>query len=142
MSNLHFVKMCGKVCRSVNRRQLKRQCRRYLYICRILQTLFTVYRNNFWYVYCLGVWGFFVFISWGGCSWGCGWCLFIFKITSFLTAPATELYFPEMERPFPDFHHQLFQPLEPSVDFDTSSSSSCSQYRISQHSREFSKVLQ
>ncbi|OWK61110.1 Centrosomal protein [Lonchura striata] len=56
------------------------------------------------------------------------------------TALATELCSPEMERPFPNFHHQLFQPLEPSVDFDTSSSSSCSQYRISQHSREFSKT--
>ncbi|NWT94078.1 CE295 protein, partial [Urocynchramus pylzowi] len=55
-------------------------------------------------------------------------------------AQSTELSFPEMERPFPHFHHQLFQPLEPSVDFDTSSSSSCSQYRISQHSREFSKT--
>ncbi|NXF15481.1 CE295 protein, partial [Rhodinocichla rosea] len=55
-------------------------------------------------------------------------------------APATELCFPEMERPFPNFHHQIFQPLEPSVDFDTSSSSSCSQYRISQQSREFSKT--
>ncbi|NXC94163.1 CE295 protein, partial [Certhia familiaris] len=54
---------------------------------------------------------------------------------------ATEMYFPEMERSLPNFHHQLFQPLEPSVDFDTSSSSSsCSQYRISQHSREFSKT--
>uniref|UniRef100_A0A8C3QEM5 ALMS motif domain-containing protein n=1 Tax=Cyanoderma ruficeps TaxID=181631 RepID=A0A8C3QEM5_9PASS len=58
------------------------------------------------------------------------------------TALATELYFPGVERPFPNFHHQFFQPLEPSVDFDTpsSSSSSCSQYRISQHSREFSKT--
>ncbi|XP_030125202.4 centrosomal protein of 295 kDa isoform X2 [Taeniopygia guttata] len=55
-------------------------------------------------------------------------------------ALATELCSPEMERPFPNFHHQLFQPLEPSVDFDTSSSSSCSQYRISQHSQEFSKA--
>ncbi|NWT17490.1 CE295 protein, partial [Vireo altiloquus] len=56
-------------------------------------------------------------------------------------APATEPYFPEMERPFPNFHHQLFQPLEPRVDFDASSSSSSSysQYRISQH-REFSKI--
>ncbi|NXB01958.1 CE295 protein, partial [Cnemophilus loriae] len=52
----------------------------------------------------------------------------------------TELCFPEMERPFPNFHHQLFQPLEPSVDFDTSSSSSCSQNRISLQSREFSKT--
>ncbi|NXD96258.1 CE295 protein, partial [Chaetorhynchus papuensis] len=57
-----------------------------------------------------------------------------------IQAPATELCFPEMEEPFPNFHHQLFQPLEPSVDFDaSSSSSSCSQYRISQH-REFSKT--
>ncbi|XP_066031788.1 centrosomal protein of 295 kDa isoform X2 [Chamaea fasciata] len=57
------------------------------------------------------------------------------------TALATDLCFPEMERPFPNFHHQLFQPLEPSVDdFDTSSSSSCSQYRISQNSREFCKT--
>ncbi|NWY13531.1 CE295 protein, partial [Aphelocoma coerulescens] len=58
-------------------------------------------------------------------------------------APSTERRFPEMERPFPNFHHQLFQPLEPSVDIDasssSSSSSSCSQYRISQH-REFSKT--
>ncbi|NWS83751.1 CE295 protein, partial [Toxostoma redivivum] len=54
---------------------------------------------------------------------------------------ATELYFPEMERPFRNFNHQLFHPLEPSVDFDiSSSSSSCSQYRTSQHSREFSKT--
>ncbi|XP_014108215.1 PREDICTED: centrosomal protein of 295 kDa [Pseudopodoces humilis] len=57
-------------------------------------------------------------------------------------ALATELCFPEMERHFPNFHHQLFQPLEPSVDFETSSSSSCSQYRISQHSREFSKTAE
>ncbi|NWY89587.1 CE295 protein, partial [Loxia curvirostra] len=61
-------------------------------------------------------------------------------------ALATELCFPEMEGPFPNFHHpmevhQIFQPLEASVDFDKSSSSSCcSQYRISQHSREFSKT--
>ncbi|NXL73208.1 CE295 protein, partial [Leptocoma aspasia] len=55
-------------------------------------------------------------------------------------ALATELRFPETERPFPNFHHQLFQPLEPCVDLDTSSSSSCSQYRISQHSREFTKT--
>ncbi|NXQ58440.1 CE295 protein, partial [Anthoscopus minutus] len=53
---------------------------------------------------------------------------------------ATEFCFPEMERPFPNFHHHFFQPLEPSVDFDTSSSSSCSQYKISQHNREFSKT--
>ncbi|NXE33503.1 CE295 protein, partial [Ptilorrhoa leucosticta] len=56
-----------------------------------------------------------------------------------IQALATEPDFPEMERPFPNFYHQLFQPLEPSVDFDASSSSSCSQYRISQH-REFSKT--
>ncbi|NXU37408.1 CE295 protein, partial [Drymodes brunneopygia] len=55
-------------------------------------------------------------------------------------ALATELCFPEVERPFPTFNHQLFQPLEPSVDLDTSSSSSCSQYRTSQHSRKFSKT--
>ncbi|NXL97970.1 CE295 protein, partial [Tyrannus savana] len=54
-------------------------------------------------------------------------------------ALAAELCFPERERPFPNFHHHLFQPLEPSVDFDTSSSS-CSQYEISQDSREFSKT--
>ncbi|NWI93739.1 CE295 protein, partial [Pitta sordida] len=53
-------------------------------------------------------------------------------------ALAAELYFPEMERPLPDFRDQLFQPLEPSVDFDTSSS--CSQFRISQDSKEFSKT--
>ncbi|CAM9127083.1 unnamed protein product, partial [Bubo scandiacus] len=51
-------------------------------------------------------------------------------------ALAAELDFPEMERHFPNFHHQLFQPLEPRLDSDTSSS--CSQYRISQD-REFSK---
>ncbi|NXI84980.1 CE295 protein, partial [Rhipidura dahli] len=59
-----------------------------------------------------------------------------------IQAPATELCFPDTERPFPNFHHHLFQPLEPSVDFDassSSSSSSCSQYRISQH-RKFSKT--
>ncbi|NXA75495.1 CE295 protein, partial [Thryothorus ludovicianus] len=55
-------------------------------------------------------------------------------------ALATELYFAEMERSLPNFHHHHFQPLEPSVDLDTSSSSSCSQYRISKHSREFSKI--
>ncbi|XP_054674059.1 centrosomal protein of 295 kDa isoform X3 [Grus americana] len=55
-------------------------------------------------------------------------------------ALAAELDFPEMERHFLNFHHQLFQPLEPSLDSDTSSS--CSQYRISQDSREFSKTSQ
>ncbi|NWR66627.1 CE295 protein, partial [Bucorvus abyssinicus] len=53
-------------------------------------------------------------------------------------ALAAELDFPEMERSFLNFHHQLFQPLEPSLDSD--SSSSCSQSRISQHGREFSKT--
>ncbi|NXM70926.1 CE295 protein, partial [Serilophus lunatus] len=53
-------------------------------------------------------------------------------------APAADLYFPEMKRPFPNFYHQLFQPLELSVDFDTSSS--CSQNGISEDSREFSKT--
>ncbi|NWQ95373.1 CE295 protein, partial [Burhinus bistriatus] len=52
-------------------------------------------------------------------------------------ALAAELDFPETERCFPKFHHQLFQPLEPTLDFDTSSS--CSQYRISED-REFSKT--
>ncbi|NXI20468.1 CE295 protein, partial [Irena cyanogastra] len=56
-------------------------------------------------------------------------------------ALGTELCFPEMERPFANFHHQLFQALVPSIDFDaSSSSSSCSQYRISQHSKEFNKT--
>ncbi|XP_027591398.2 centrosomal protein of 295 kDa isoform X3 [Pipra filicauda] len=53
-------------------------------------------------------------------------------------ALAAELCFPEREKPFPNFHHHLFQPLEPTVDFDTSSS--CSQYGISQDSREFSET--
>ncbi|NWR29119.1 CE295 protein, partial [Tachuris rubrigastra] len=53
-------------------------------------------------------------------------------------ALAAELCFPERERPFPNFHHHVFHPLEPSVDFDTSSS--CSQYEISQDSRELSKT--
>ncbi|NXV97182.1 CE295 protein, partial [Calonectris borealis] len=53
-------------------------------------------------------------------------------------ALAAEIDFPEIERHFPNFHHQLFQPLEPSLDFDTSSS--CAQYRISQDSREFGKT--
>ncbi|NWH76524.1 CE295 protein, partial [Piaya cayana] len=50
-------------------------------------------------------------------------------------ALAAEFDFPEMERPLLNFHHQTFQPLEPSLDLDTSSSS---QYRISQD-RELSK---
>ncbi|KAM6098544.1 centrosomal protein of 295 kDa isoform 2-T2 [Theristicus caerulescens] len=53
-------------------------------------------------------------------------------------ALAAELDLPETERHFPNFHHQFFQPMEPSLDFDTSSS--CSQYRIAQDSREFSKT--
>ncbi|NXY46611.1 CE295 protein, partial [Ceuthmochares aereus] len=52
-------------------------------------------------------------------------------------ALAAEFDFSEIERPFLNFHHQPFQPLEPSLDFDTSSSSS--QYRISQD-REFNKT--
>ncbi|NWQ79617.1 CE295 protein, partial [Columbina picui] len=54
-------------------------------------------------------------------------------------ALAAELDFPETQRHFPNFHHQLFQPLEPSLDLDSSSLSS-SQYRISQGSRELSKT--
>lgn len=65
----------------------------------------------------------------------------VFKITAFLTALAAELDFPETQRHFATFHHQLFQPLEPSLDLDSSSSSS-SQYRVSQDNRELSQVLQ
>ncbi|KAM6382970.1 centrosomal protein of 295 kDa isoform 3-T3 [Alca torda] len=53
-------------------------------------------------------------------------------------ALAAEPDFPETARHVPNFRHQLFQPLEPSLDFDTSSSGS--QYRTSQDSREFSKT--
>ncbi|NWS66828.1 CE295 protein, partial [Crotophaga sulcirostris] len=53
-------------------------------------------------------------------------------------ALAVELDCPESETSFLNFHHRAFQPLEPSLDFDTSSSSS--QYRISQDSREVSKT--
>ncbi|XP_059673083.1 centrosomal protein of 295 kDa [Gavia stellata] len=53
-------------------------------------------------------------------------------------ALAAELDFPETETHFSNFQHQLFQPLEPRLDSDTSSS--CSQYRISQDGREFSKT--
>ncbi|NWR70412.1 CE295 protein, partial [Centropus unirufus] len=56
----------------------------------------------------------------------------------FQALPA-EIAFPETERPFLNFHHQPFQPLEPSLDFDTSSSSS--QYKVSDDNREFSKTL-
>ncbi|NXJ78844.1 CE295 protein, partial [Trogon melanurus] len=52
-------------------------------------------------------------------------------------ALAAEPDFPETERHFLNFHHQLFQPLKPSLDSDTSSS--CSQYRASQD-RKFSKT--
>ncbi|NWU62918.1 CE295 protein, partial [Pterocles burchelli] len=52
-------------------------------------------------------------------------------------ALTAELDFPETEGHFLNFHHQHFQPLEPSLDSDTSSS--CSQYRISQDSKELSK---
>ncbi|XP_062423318.1 centrosomal protein of 295 kDa isoform X4 [Rhea pennata] len=52
--------------------------------------------------------------------------------------PAPEFDFPEMERHFPNFHRQHFQPLEPCLDLD--SSSSLSQYKISQDSREFIKT--
>ncbi|NXX82815.1 CE295 protein, partial [Urocolius indicus] len=45
-----------------------------------------------------------------------------------------ELDFPEKERPCLNFHHQLFQPLEPNLDSDASSS--CSLQDI----REFSKT--
>ncbi|NXR13804.1 CE295 protein, partial [Semnornis frantzii] len=53
-------------------------------------------------------------------------------------ALTAELEFPEVEKHFPNFHHQVFQPLEPSLDSDASSS--CSQNRIPQESREFSKI--
>ncbi|NWH55773.1 CE295 protein, partial [Geococcyx californianus] len=53
-------------------------------------------------------------------------------------ALSAEPDFPEMEISFLNFHHQPFQPLEPSPDFDTSSSSS--QDRISRDSRAVSKT--
>uniref|UniRef100_A0A8C4UG01 ALMS motif domain-containing protein n=1 Tax=Falco tinnunculus TaxID=100819 RepID=A0A8C4UG01_FALTI len=53
-------------------------------------------------------------------------------------ALAAELDLPETETSFPNLHRQLFQPLEPGLDFDTSSSHS--QCRISQDRREFSKT--
>uniref|UniRef100_A0A674K9H2 ALMS motif domain-containing protein n=2 Tax=Terrapene triunguis TaxID=2587831 RepID=A0A674K9H2_9SAUR len=52
-------------------------------------------------------------------------------------APAVGLDFSDMERNFPNFQPQLFQPLEPSPDFDISSS--LSQHRISEDSKDFSK---
>ncbi|XP_039351003.1 centrosomal protein of 295 kDa isoform X3 [Mauremys reevesii] len=54
-------------------------------------------------------------------------------------APSIGLDFSDMERNFPNFQHQLFQPLEPSPDFDISSS--LSQHRISEDSKDFSKSL-
>ncbi|NXC48382.1 CE295 protein, partial [Penelope pileata] len=53
-------------------------------------------------------------------------------------ALAAELDFPEAERRFPDFHHQLFQSLKPRPDFDISSSDS--HYKISQGTKEFRKT--
>ncbi|XP_075775417.1 centrosomal protein of 295 kDa isoform X3 [Pelodiscus sinensis] len=55
------------------------------------------------------------------------------------TAPAVGLSFSDMERHFPNFQRQLFQPLEPSPDYGTTSS--LFQHRISQDSRDFSKSL-
>ncbi|KAM9172061.1 centrosomal protein of 295 kDa isoform 1-T1 [Pangshura tecta] len=52
-------------------------------------------------------------------------------------APAIGLDFFDMERNFPNFQHELFKPLEPSPDFDISSS--LSQHRISEDSKDFSK---
>ncbi|KAM5223931.1 centrosomal protein of 295 kDa isoform 1-T1 [Hipposideros larvatus] len=49
-----------------------------------------------------------------------------------LTDPV-DLDFPELEHSFPNFHHQLFKPLEPHPDFDCSSVSS----GISQECRDF-----
>uniref|UniRef100_A0A7M4G169 Centrosomal protein 295 n=1 Tax=Crocodylus porosus TaxID=8502 RepID=A0A7M4G169_CROPO len=53
------------------------------------------------------------------------------------SAPAVGLDLSDMERHFPHFHRQLFQPLEQSPDLDLSSS--LSQYRISQDSKDCSK---
>ncbi|XP_014466695.1 centrosomal protein of 295 kDa isoform X2 [Alligator mississippiensis] len=52
-------------------------------------------------------------------------------------APAVGLDLSDMERHFPHFHRQLFQPLEQSPDLDLSSS--LSQYKISQDSKDCSK---
>ncbi|XP_067424365.1 centrosomal protein of 295 kDa isoform X2 [Emydura macquarii macquarii] len=54
-------------------------------------------------------------------------------------APAVGLDFSDMEGNFPNCQHQLFQPLEPSPDFDISTS--LSQCKISQDSKDFSKSL-
>lgn len=63
---------------------------------------------------------------------------FILKInlSFFLKIPTVDLDFPELEHSFPNFHHQLFKPLEPQPDFDFSSFSS----GISQDSRDFYQV--
>ncbi|NWJ05948.1 CE295 protein, partial [Crypturellus undulatus] len=60
------------------------------------------------------------------------------KNSFFVTVPAAEFDFPEMERHVASFLHQHFQPLEPSLDLDISSP--LSQYNIPQDSREFSKT--
>ncbi|NWI13509.1 CE295 protein, partial [Crypturellus soui] len=60
------------------------------------------------------------------------------KNNFFVTVPAAEFDFPEMERHVASFLHQHFQPLEPSFDLDISSP--LSQYNIPQDSREFSKT--
>ncbi|NXA37209.1 CE295 protein, partial [Eudromia elegans] len=52
--------------------------------------------------------------------------------------PTAEFDFPEMERHVASFLHQHFQPLEPRLDLDISSS--LSQYKTSQGSGEFSKT--
>ncbi|NXS96968.1 CE295 protein, partial [Jacana jacana] len=50
-------------------------------------------------------------------------------------AAAPEHSFPETERDFSNFCHQLFQPLEPSLDLDTSSSSSQDSGELSKTSK-------
>ncbi|NWU95184.1 CE295 protein, partial [Upupa epops] len=57
--------------------------------------------------------------------------------TRFRALPA-ELDVPEAGRPLPSFHHQVFEPLEPSLDSDNSST--CSQYRRAEGSRESTKI--
>ncbi|CAM4351233.1 unnamed protein product [Lepidochelys olivacea] len=54
-------------------------------------------------------------------------------------APAVGLDFSDIERNFPNFQRPPFQPLEPSPDFDISSS--LSQHRISEDSKDFNKSL-
>lgn len=53
-------------------------------------------------------------------------------------ALAAELDFPETERHFPNFCHQLFQPLEPSPAFSVSSP--ISHYKIQQGNKELRKI--